>query len=56
MKKINDMSHVDVSKKWKDTTSEINNLSEESENYDYKWLKNSWFIDCINIETSSSHQ
>ncbi len=33
----------------------INNSNEESESCDYKWLKNSWLVDYINIETSLLH-
>ncbi len=40
----------------KNTTSEINNSDEESANCDYKWSKNLQFVNCIDIETSSSHQ
>ncbi len=52
-KKTNDMS---MSVKDEKILSEINNSDEESESCDYKWSKNSWFINYIDIETSLSHQ
>ncbi len=41
--------------RWKDITNEINNSDEEFESCDYKWSKNSWFINCVDIEMSSSY-